>query len=119
MLPQVDASGRIYAAPAGTPVTWNGGIGYTANGQMCITSVANGTDSHLNGWRLDLVGRVVVSAQVAARAFNAGLPFNQTGLAGSMARQVDVAPAVGDPYVSGGIRVGPLGGAYMSTAIPP
>ena len=119
MLPQVDANGRIYAFPAGTPVAWNGGIGYTADGRMCITTTANATDSYLNGWRLDLVGRVVVSAQVAARAFNAGLPFNQTGTVGSMARQVDVALAASDPYVSGGIRVGPLGGAYMSTAIPP
>lgn len=119
MLPQVDANGRIYAAPASTPVTWNGGVGYTADGRMCITSTINTTDSYLNGWRLDVVGRVVVSNQVAALAFNAGLPFNQTGSVGSMARQVDVAPAVGDPYVSGGIRVGPLGGAYMSTAIPP
>jgi len=115
MLPQTDANGRVHVAAAGTPVSWNQGIGYSANGAMCTTVALSGTDQYIGGWRLDAVGRVVVAAQSGSLFYNEGLPFNLAD--GSLACQIDVVPGVNDPYVSS-IRVGPSGGVYFTTAAP-
>lgn len=115
MLPQVDASGRVYAVANGVPVSWNSGVGYDSTGRMCTTTVLGATDQSVGGWRLDPLGRVVVAAQDASVVYNGGLPFNSDG---SLARQIDTVPAANDPYV-GGIRVGPAGGVYFTTAAPP
>jgi hypothetical protein len=115
VLPQVDNDGRVYVANLGVPVTLNGGIGYTATGQMCVTQTVDANDRFVGGWRVDNFGRVVVgSSSMALAVFNGGLPFAPVG---PMVRQVDVVPAAADPYV-GGIRVGPAGGAYFSTSAP-
>lgn len=118
MIPLVDNAGRVYVAPSGVPVTWNAGVGYDNTGRMCVSNTLSPTDVYLNGWRLDQDGRVVVAGQNLALVSNGGLPFNNVGTPGAMARQVDVAPAVNDPYV-GGIRVGTLGGVYFTSASPP
>jgi hypothetical protein len=115
-LPQTDSQGRIYVASPGIPVTWNAGVGYTASGQMCISTTVGATDTYVNGWRLDATGVVIVAAQSGSIVSNGGLPFNNSD--GTMARQVDVVPSADDPYVNG-IRVGALGGVYMTTAAVP
>ena len=118
-LPLTDDEGRIYAVNNGTPVTFNAGIGYDAQGRMCYTNVPGGSDVWVGGKRVDPVGEVVCgNGTPAARpyVFNAGLPFNKND--GALIRQVDTNPAPTDPFVAG-VRVGPLGGVYMTTdAIP-
>lgn len=112
----MDSQGRIYAALGGTPVSWNSGIGYTATGQMCYTATPNAADVYQNGMRMSNTGLVVTGAQSGSLFYNAGLPFNAAD--GSLACQVDVVPGANDPYVAG-IRVGPAGGVYLTTAAPP
>lgn len=114
-LPLVDALGRVHVALNGTPVTWNQGLGYAANGALCYTNSLNATDVYQNGMRISATGLVVTAAQSGSLFYNAGLPFNAAD--GTLARQVDVAPGADDPYVAG-IRVGPLGGVYFTSAAP-
>lgn len=119
MIPQLDAVGRVYVAPLGTPVTWNAGVGYDSLGRMCTTILLGPNDQSVGGWRLDPLGRVVVDAQSANLVYNGGLPFNnQAPLNGTMARQTDVAPAANDSFVRG-IRVSPTGGVCFTSAVPP
>jgi len=116
MLPQADAIGQVYVSPAGVPVFWNRGMGYDVNGRLCTTIGEFATDVFLGGQRFRNDGTLVVAAQDATPFFNAGLPFTQAG--GAECRQVDVAPGANNPYVAG-IRVGPLGGVYHTTAAIP
>jgi hypothetical protein len=119
MLPQVDALGRVYVAPAGVPVTWNSGVGYDALGRMCTSIILGPNDQSVGAWRLDPLGRVVVDAPSANLVYNGGLPFNnQAPLNGTMARAIDQVPAASDPYV-GGIRVQSTGGVHFTSAVPP
>jgi len=115
-LPLTDALGRVYVTPLGTPVSWEAGVGYDASARMCTTVITDANDKYNGGWRMDAAGRVVVAAADMPNAvFNGGLPFY---LSGTMMRQTDVVPAADDPYVRG-IRVGPTGGVYMTTAAIP
>lgn len=114
-LPRTDAQGRIYAAAAGTPVSWNEGLGYTASGQLCTTATASASDAWNGGLRRSANGSLVVAAQGGTLNYNGGWPCNASD--GAVARQVDVVPAVTDPYV-GGVRIGPTGGVYMTTTAP-
>jgi hypothetical protein len=115
MLPQVDALGRVFTAPAGVPVSWNAGLGYAANGALCTTQVLGPNDQYIGGWRLDPLGRVVVAALGGGPIFfNGGIPFNANG---SLVGQPNVVPIATDPYVRG-IRVG-AAGVYGVNAAPP
>lgn len=114
-LPLTDANGNINVAVDGVPVSWNGGIGYAANGAMCVTATLGANDQYQDGTRLSPTGLVVVAAQSGSLFYNAGLPFNAAD--GSMARQTDIAPAAGDSFVSG-VRVSPTGGVCFTTAAP-
>lgn len=116
-LPQVDSVGRIYANPAGVPVTLVQGVAYDNQGRMCTTTVLSAGDVYLGGWRLTNTGQVVVAAAPDAPVFNDGLPFNQGATPGAMPVQTDQVPAASDPFVWG-IRVGPAG-VHLSSAIPP
>ena len=118
MLPQVDAQGRIYGVNLGTPVSWNAGIGYSAAGQVCGTTVQSASDTYLGGLRLDAVGRVVTGAQSGPLVYaHGGWPINAT-TGSTAARQIDTVPAATDPYVAG-VRIGPTGGLYVTSAVPP
>jgi hypothetical protein len=116
MLPLTDEQGRIYVAPAQVPTFLHAGIGYTPSGQMCTWTTPNTDDRFIGGWRVRNNGQVIVADASPPHVFNEGLPFSK--LDGSLIRQTDVTPAPTDPYVAG-IRVGPLGGVYFTTAIPP
>lgn len=119
MLPLTDTQGRIYVAPAQVPTFLVAGIGYTPSGQMCTWPTPNTDDRTVGGWRVRNNGQVIVADGVIGNrpyVFNGGLPFSK--LDGSLIRQTDVTPAATDPYQAG-IRVGPRGGVYFTTAIPP
>lgn len=118
-LPRTDAQGRIYILPGGSPVRWNEGLGYSATGQLCVTSTLTPNDTYIGGIRRSPIGALVVSSQIGTLTYNGGWPCNSGGgTDGSVARQVDIPPALGDPYVNG-VRIGPLGGVYMTTAPVP
>lgn len=114
-LPRTDADGRVNVAVDGTPASWNAGVGYTTLGAMCVTATPGAQDQYLNGMRISSTGLVVVAAQSGSLVYNAGLPFNAAD--GTMARQVDIAPAGTDFFVAG-VRVSPTGGVCFTTAAP-
>lgn len=108
-----DAIGRVYHLDLGVPQAFRAGLGYTAIGQLCTTTVTTAQDSWCNGMRISPAGRLVV-AGLSSPVFNGGLPFNAAD--GAMARSVDATPVAADPYV-GGVRVG-AAGVYLTTAVP-
>lgn len=82
------AEGAIHVN-ANTPQRFDQGKGFMNNGDLCISSLP--TVGHVNG-----------------------LPVTATG---AIKAQLNQTPAPSDPYV-GGIRVGPLGGVYLTDAAP-
>jgi len=118
-LPLVDPLGRIYVTPAGTPVRYSAGLGYTQDGRLCVTSTLNPLDTFQAGLRRDNEGRLVVGDGVLDSRpyfFNHGIPTDKRpASAGAVIRQMDTTPVASDPYVAG-VRVGPRGGVYMTTA---
>ena len=94
------------------------GLAYDPNGALHVTTTDSPTDTYLGGMRVSPIGQVVVgNGNPPARpyVYNAGLPFDRRD--GRLIRQEDTAPSPSDPYVAG-VRVGPLGGVYFSTAAP-
>jgi hypothetical protein len=97
---------------------WAGGFCFNATGQLHISTVPAGTDFYIGGCRFNISGALVVGAGDAPNRpyfVNDGLPTRLTDNA--MVYQLDQVPSANDPYVQG-IRVGALGGVYMSTAAP-
>lgn len=93
------------------------GIRVNSLGEAYTTTNPAGTDVWVGGLRLSQLGQVVVGNGVpAARPYNyvGGFPFDKRD--GSLIRQLDLTPAPSDPYVVG-IRVGSLGGVYMSNNV--
>jgi hypothetical protein len=84
------ATGAVVHTAALLPQVFVNGIGVRHGGALCI---ANG-------------GTVVSSSM--------GLPVDVDG---RLVTQQDVVPNANDPYVAG-IRVGPAGGVYTTTAAP-
>ena len=115
MLPgRRDGAGRLYtviAAPGATS-TLRGGIAHTEFNQTHITTTVS--TNFVNGFMVSATGQLVVSASAAVTELD-GLPRTATG---ALKYQADQTPAATDPFV-GGIRVGPLGGVYTSTSVPP
>lgn len=118
-LPLVDGVGRVYVTPAGTPVTLSAGLGFTLDGRLCTTITISPTDRFQGGLRRDNVGRLVVGdGTLNSRPYfyNGGIPSDKrNAAAGAVIRQMDTIPVATDPFVRG-VRVGPLGGVYMTTA---
>jgi hypothetical protein len=121
MLPQVDALGRVYTIFNGTPVSWMRGIGYDAQGRMCVITALPNPAFFVNGFTLDTLGRVfIVPTPGPTLAFVGGLPFNSGPPgAGGLVSQADQVPLASDAYVGGGIRVNPALGMHRTTAMPP
>ena len=118
-LPLTDAAGRIYILPGGSPVKWNEGFGYSATGQLCVTTTLTPNDTYEGGIRRSSTGALVVAAQGGTLSYNGGWPCNLGGASdGAVARQVDTTPAATDPFVAG-VRIGAAGGVYMTTAAVP
>jgi hypothetical protein len=94
---------------------WSGGYCFDINGRLHISAVPAGTDFYTGGSRFNTSGALVVGAGDAPnRPYfeNNGLPYRLTDNA--MVYQLDQVPVSSDPYVHG-IRVGLLGGVYMTT----
>lgn len=112
-LPLTDDNGVVQTIANGTPVSWNAGLGYDANGLLCVTSTTAATDVWINGWRRDAQGRLVVSQSTPEGQpfiYNAGWPTDKN--TGAIITQQNV-PAPTDPRIAG-VAVGPLGGVYMT-----
>lgn len=112
-LPNTDENGVVQTKANGTPVYWNRGLGYDVNGNLCVTSVVSATDVWMNGWRMDSMGRLVVSQSSPEGQpfiYNAGWPTDK--VTGAIITQQNT-PAPTDPRIAG-VAVGPLGGVYMT-----
>lgn len=120
-----DAQGRVYSVdgppPAGSPFI--GGLAFNNLGQV-YSANASPTDVFIGGWRVSVLGELVETNAVPEvnRDYNAGMPQSGpgglVGREGAILRQVDTVPSASDPYVAG-VRVGPLGGMYQTTSLPP
>ena len=119
-MPIKTSDGSINVEVGGVPVVWNAGIGVAASNRVCVTTTESPTDVYVDGMRLDSVGRIVVIAgDPAGRPyfFNGGLPSDKRN--GDTIYQLNVTPLATDPFVAG-VRVGELGGVYMTSAtVPP
>jgi hypothetical protein len=118
-LPIKARDGAVFVEVDGTPVSWNAGWGYAANGRLCVTDTEGANDAWIGGIRLDPQGRVVCGNGIAAArpyVYVRGLPTDKRN--GKLIRQIDQTPAATDPFVVG-IRVGPNGGVYMNDVEPP
>ena len=112
-LPLTDVEGVVQATMSGTPVSWNRGLGYTADGLLCVTSVVDPTDTYIGGWRVSAQGRLVVSQSTPEGQpwdRNAGWPQDKN--TGAIITQTGV-PAPTEPRIAG-VAIGPLGGVYMT-----
>ncbi len=87
----VTAAGSIRASVNGIPQAFANAHGVRNNGALCVNTAGTQVSNHVNGLPVNSVGQLVCQ-------------LNQT-------------PAPSDPYV-GGIRVGPLGGVYITDAAP-
>ena len=77
-LPPVDASGVAQTVSGGVPVSWNAGLGYAADGRLCVTSTLSGSDSYIGGRRVSANGSLVVAASGASPyVYNAGWPADK------------------------------------------
>jgi hypothetical protein len=116
MLPgRRDAEGRLYVtsvAPLPTS-TLQGGIAVSALGQVhYFTGLPTKV---VNGYPVDDAGMLCVVLGGTIAEYLSAIPRGANGV---VVAQVDVAPAATDPYVAGGLRVGPLGGLYLTSAVP-
>ena len=112
-LPLTDDNGVVQTVANGAPVSWSAGLGYDANGLLCVTSTLSSTDVWINGWRRDTQGRLVVSQSSPEGQpfiYNAGWPTDK--VTGAIITQQNT-PAPTDPRIAG-VAVGPLGGVYMT-----
>ena len=119
----LDALGRVYTTtdPVTSASFLRSGIAMNALGQVHVTTTVSATDVWINGMRLSAAGAVVIDPGVgAARPYFevAGLPFDKRA-SNVTITQENQTPSPSDPYVNGGVRVGPLGGVYTTTAAAP
>jgi hypothetical protein len=125
----VDSQGRVYSidGPPEVGATFNGGLAFSKLGQVYSANL-QASDGFVGGFRVSQLGELVETdstpPQRAGQVFVAGLPVANSGSPsrpGAVLRQVNTTPGATDPFVAG-VRVGPLGGMYQTTAgipIPP
>lgn len=93
---------------------FNSGIAMTADGAVRVTS-GSAPQVFNNGFGLMNIGALCIAPGGTIAMYQAGLPFTVDG---RLVVQLNNTPAPSDPYV-GGIRVGPLGGVYVTDVAPP
>lgn len=92
---------------------WQGGIATSKDGQVHIL---DGVGTRNNGGLItDHDGRLCIIYGAAIDRFEGGLPKTVDGY---LVCQMNQTPAPTDPFV-GGLRVGPLGGVYVTDAAIP
>jgi len=112
-LPLTDANGVVQATTSGAPVSWNAGLGYDVEGNLCVTSVASPADSYSGGRRVSAEGKLVISQSTPDGKpwnYNAGWPMDKN--TGAIITQSGT-PDPSEPRIAG-VAVGPLGGVYMT-----
>ena len=106
----------LFAPPAAGDV-FAGGLRFDAAGNLYVTTTLSATDTFVASRRISTLGQLVVASGTPPNRpyiFNGGLPSKANG-DGAMIRQNNNTPAATDPYIGGGVRVGPLGGVYTRT----
>jgi len=116
MLPgKRDAQGRLHvtSAPPGATSTLKGGIAVSPLGQ--VHYFTGFPTKVVNGYPVDDAGMLCVVLGGVIKDYLSAIPRGANGV---IIAQADVAPAATDPYVAGGLRIGPLGGLYLTSAVP-
>jgi len=114
MLPgRRDGLGRAYAigGPPAANATFQGGIAISPLGQLYTTVAA--PSSFSNGFGVSPRGELCVGSTAIVNYLE-GIPRLANG---AVRTQLDVVPAATDPFL-GGLRIGPVGGVYLSSAVP-
>jgi len=115
MLPgKRDADGRLYVTGVAVDATttYQGGIPISPLGQVHITP--NAPQTFKNGFGTVNAGPLSTD-NAAIVTYLEGLPRTASG---GLRVQLNTVPAATDPFI-GGLRVGTLGGVYITDAIPP
>jgi hypothetical protein len=115
VLGAVDDLGRLHVYPGAPPPNagFRGGLGFTASQRVAVTNAP--TTNFVNGFMVADDGSLAVDT-IGAAIYDYYMGFPRTIL-GMLVGQVDVIPNANDPYVNG-VRVGPLGGIYATSALP-
>lgn len=90
-----------------------GGVAMLPNG-VVHAAPATEPDRFVNGFGVTDAGALCVAIGDVTAGFQQGLPFTAIGL---LVCQMNQTPAPTDPFV-GGLRIGPLGGLYVTDAVP-
>ena len=114
------ADGNIYVTTAAPPAAgdaFNGGFRYNALGALYVSTTA-GDDVYIAGKRVSVDGALIVGNTPPAvqRGWLAGHVFSLINFI--LGRQLNQTPAPSEPFING-LRIGPNGGAYMTTVPPP
>jgi hypothetical protein len=115
MLPgRTDPQGRLYVTTAAIAAnaTYQGGIPISPLGQVYID--INAPQKFVNGLGVNNAGKLCINNIGPVVNWQGGLPLVDGG---ALFCQLNQTPNVNDPYV-GGIRVGPLGGIYITDVAP-
>lgn len=107
--------GQLYVVngAAGPADTRTGGVLLTPEGQ--VHTNANAPQRFDQGKGFSLAGDLSIDvAGTPIAGYVGGLPVTANG---ALKCQLNQTPAASDPFV-GGIRVGPLGGVYVTDAAP-
>jgi len=111
----VDSEGRLYI-DIGGPLpssSYAGGLRRTATGAVNVTE--NTPQVFVNGLGASHTAELCIAPGGVISTYVMGLPMTEVG---RLVTQADLTPNANDPYVAG-IRVGPLGGVYTTSAAPP
>lgn len=107
--------GSLYVTETAPPdVQFEGGVAVGTQGAIFATSTLP-IQSVANGFGVRQNGQLCIAYGGTAKFWQGGLPFTADG---QLVCQLNQPESPGDAFV-GGIRVGPLGGVYVTDLTPP
>jgi hypothetical protein len=115
MLPgRRDAEGRLYVTSAAidATTTYQGGIPITPLGQVIVD--INTPQKFQNGFGMMNSKKLCINNALPIAYYLEGIP---RAINGAIRIQLNQVPAATDPFV-GGLRIGPLGGVYVTDEVP-
>lgn len=108
--------GAVYildSLPDAAGAGFNGGVLVEPTGEVHVSSIL-APQQFVNGFGVRSDGKLCIAYGGTIANYQQGLPFTSDG---RLVAQLDQTPAPTDPFV-GGIRVGPLGGVYVTNTAP-
>ena len=115
MLPgKRDAEGRLFVTTAAidATTTYQGGIPLSPLGQVHVD--INTPQKYQNGFGMMNNGKLCINNALPINHYLEGIPRAANG---AIRIQLNQTPVATDPFL-GGLRIGPLGGVYVTDAVP-